>query len=437
MGIFDIFKSSGSQAKKLETFNYSGTSITSIFGGDTGITEEKAVQVPAVNSSINLIAGSIAQLPIYLYKEDPITGDIEKVNDYRNFLLNNEPNETVDGFTFKRALVKDLLLYGASYTKVDRTFNEIDSLWLLPTKEVTVNKYLAEGYKRYSTIALNNSAGAYEFDTNDIVSVLKNSSDGITSSGILKENAATLRLALEETIYSENVLKNGAMPLGVLKTSDKLTKDVITRLRASWENIYVGSGKAGKTVILESGMEYQALSLKPDELQLTESRKATLSEVARIFNLPESMLNASANKYASNEQNNLYFLQYCISPLTVSIETSLDKALLLESEKEEGYFFRFDTAELLRSTEKERVEAVAASFKAGISTLGESRAKLDLPKVERDFFAWSLGNVFYDPEKDQFIVPNMDGGSDTVKANAVDANSEAVKTASKDLKGDT
>lgn len=437
MGIFDIFKSSGSQAKKLEAFNYSGTSITSIFGGDTGITEEKAVQVPAVNSSINLIAGSIAQLPIYLYKEDPITGDIEKVNDYRNFLLNNEPNETVDGFTFKRALVKDLLLYGASYTKVDRTFNEINSLWLLPTKEVTVNKYLAEGYKRYSTIALNNSAGAYEFDTNDIVSILKNSSDGITSSGILKENAATLRLALEETIYSENVLKNGAMPLGVLKTGDKLTKDVITRLRASWENIYVGSGKAGKTVILESGMEYQALSLKPDELQLTESRKATLSEVARIFNLPESMLNASANKYASNEQNNLYFLQYCISPLTVSIETSLDKALLLESEKEEGYFFRFDTAELLRSTEKERVEAVAASFKAGISTLGESRAKLDLPKVERDFFAWSLGNVFYDPEKDQFIVPNMDGGSDTVKANAVDANSEAVKTASKDLKGDT
>lgn len=436
MGIFDIFKSSSNDAQKLETVNYSGTSITSVFGGETGITEEKAVQVPAVNSSLNLIAGSIAQLPIYLYKEDPITGDIERVKDNREFLLNDEPNETVDGFTFKRALVKDLLLYGASYTKVDRSYNDIDSLWLLPTKEITVTKYLSNGYKRFATVSLNNSSGNTEFDQSDIVSILKNSSDGITSSGVLKENASTLRLALEETTYSENVLKNGAMPLGVLKTADKLTKDIIARLRDSWEKIYVGSGKAGKTVILEGGMEYQALSLKPDELQLTESRKSTLAEVARIFNIPESMLNAAANKYASNEQNNLYFLQYCIAPITVSIETSLNKGLLLESEKEDGYFFRFDTSELLRSTEKERVEAVSAAFKAGISTLGEARAKLDFPKVEKDFFAWSLGNVFYDPEADKFIVPNMDGGSDNVKTTDLKSVNDAASP-SKDLKGDS
>ena len=59
----------------------------------------------------------------------------------------------------------------------------------------------------------------------------------------------------------------------------------------------------------------------------------------------------------------------------------MDKALLLEAEKEKGLFFRFDTSELVRATEKERVDAVVAGVNGGIFTLNEGRSKFDLPPL--------------------------------------------------------
>ena len=143
-----------------------------------------------------------------------------------------------------------------------------------------------------------------------------------------------------------------------------------------------------------------------------DGKKITIAEIARLFNVPESMLNADANKYASNEQNNLHFLQYTLSPIISSIEMALDKSLLLESEKEEEYYFRFDTTEILRTTEKERIEAAAEGLQRGFYSLNETRTKFDMPKLEDDYFMWSLGHVLFNPKTKEMFVPNMQGSSD-------------------------
>lgn len=62
----------------------------------------------------------------------------------------------------------------------------------------------------------------------------------------------------------------------------------------------------------------------------------------------------------------------------------MDRALLLESEKDNGYFFRFDTSELIRSTEKEKIETLVAGVSGGIYTVDEARAKVDLPPMPEE-----------------------------------------------------
>src|SRR5699024_3369389 len=145
---------------------------------------------------------------------------------------------------------------------------------------------------------------------------------------------------------------------------------------------------------------------KPNELDLTNVRKHTVSEIARIFNVPESMINSSLNKYSSNEQNNIYFLQYCLAPIITSIESAFNKSLLLETEKNEGYFFRFDVSELLRTTEKEKIETVVKAMEKGLLSINEARAKIDMPNIKEDYFTWNLGSIFYDPESGLFTIPN-------------------------------
>src|SRR5699024_11986989 len=72
---------------------------------------------------------------------------------------------------------------------------------------------------------------------------------------------------------------------------------------------------AGKTVVLEEGMQYNPVSLNPNELDLSTSKDSTLADIARVFGIPESMINSDANKYNSNEQNNLHLLQYTLDPV--------------------------------------------------------------------------------------------------------------------------
>lgn len=402
-GLFGSKNSKNSQSE--EPISYSNLMISSFFGSGISVTEEEAMKIPSFSAAIELISSSIAQLPVYLYKENE-KGEVVKVPDKRIFLLNNEPNETITGYNFKKNLVKEYLLYGASYTKIEKFRNDVIALYTLPIKEVNIAKYKKDGYKYTAKISLS-STPSNSFFLDEIISFLRESEDGITSKGILEQNADVLRLALDELDYSTNILKNGALPIGVLKASAKLTEAAINRLRSGFERLYGGSKKAGKTLILEEGLDYQPISMKPNELDLTNSKKNTISEIARIVNLPESLINSSANKYASNEQNNIHFLQYCLSPIITSIESSLDKSLLLETEKQEGYYFRFDTSEVLRTTEKEKIENAVRSMEKGLTSINEARSKLDLPSLDVDYYTWSLGSIFYNPVTGEMTIPNM------------------------------
>ena len=410
MGLLDFFKNGNTDSSE-NIVSYGPSAIDSFFGGSTKISEEEALQIPAVTAAIDLISGSIAQLQFSLIKKNENTGEvIRNSDDHRLRLLNKQPNETMDAYTFKKMMVKDYLLYGASNAVIERNLNKVTGLYSIPTKNISVQVFVRNGYKKYSVTTLNSASGSKKFNDYQLLTVLRNSDDGLTGKGILEQHHDVLSLALSETKYAKNILQNGALPVGVLKSQQKLTEPAFNRLKASWANLYAGADKAGKTVILEEGLDYTPISMKPNELQLTETKKATLADTARIFNIPESMLNANANKYGSNEQNNLLFLQYCISPILSAIENAVNKELLLESEKEQGYTFKLDPSILLQTTRKDRAEAVGAEYKEGLISFWEARNEIDRPKtVEDDYFKLSLGAVLYKYETDEMIIPNTMG----------------------------
>ena len=63
------------------------------------------MKIPAVSSSVELITSSVSQLPIYLYHKNE-KDEIQKIEDRRVFLLNNEPNDYINAHTFKKQIVK-------------------------------------------------------------------------------------------------------------------------------------------------------------------------------------------------------------------------------------------------------------------------------------------------------------------------------------------
>lgn len=405
MGLFNVGRSKPEYER---TFN-SATVYSS--APPELISEDEALQIPSVRAAVELISNSISTLPIYLYQE-AANNDITKIEeDDRIDRLNHDANKFDTAQTIKKLVVKDYLLHGKAFIyKKDSSLHYLEAKNI--RQEIFTEDNITVSRKEYEYIGLNESVKINEEDLIVIDS---------GQPGILVDGGKILQNARQQIEYSTSLLTNSAVPVGMLKAASRLTQTAIDRLRRNFEGIFSGAKNSGRTLILEEGLQYEPISLKPDELQLTEASKQTISEIARLFNIPESLINSDANKYASLEQNTVQFLQNTLLPIITQIESSFDKYLLSDIEKQLGYYFRFDTSEIIRTTEKEKIETVAKGLREGLFSFNEARAKLDLPKADKDFRLLSIGSVMkYDDG--QMVFLNL--GQDSANQQEVEKSNE-------------
>ncbi|WP_010291350.1 phage portal protein [Kurthia massiliensis] len=349
------------------------------------VSESQAMMIPIFKNAVEVITNSIAQLPLQLMAKKPFNNVEIIENDTRLNILNKRANRYLTAYSMKKEIVKDLLLYGHAYL-----YRKGTDLHALEAKNMQVKFYTEDNVTiARSEYIFTNSKGSHLFDEKEIIHFTNG------TKGILYDGAETLEMALNQQSYSKNIFKNGVMPMGLLKASTRLTEKAIQHLRTSFQNLYSGSNKAGKTIILEEGLDYQTLSLKPDELGLDKSNSRINSDIAKLFNIPLSMLEESANKYNSISAHNLLFLQTTISPLLKIIEETLNAAMLYEYEENQGFEFRFNTQELLRGTNEEQAQLATMLFEKGVISRNEVRANLELAFDDsKDFYKDSQGMIY-------------------------------------------
>ncbi len=346
----------------------------------TNVNEETARKVVALQSGIDLIANAISTLPCYLYRRNK-DGERVKVDDYRNYLLNASPSETVVASNLKYNIVKNLILKGNSYTLI--TYDKLGKVKeLLYLKNVTVGKVkLSDGTVNFK----------YSFTLNDkymtvnhheMINIIKDNDDSCSykGRGVLEKGMELLNIAASENKYAYSSL-NGVNVKGYLSKDTKLSSEAKENLKESWKKFYTGADKTS-TPILEEGLEFKQLNLKPAEIELLQSRQFTIKQIAMLLNIPFSYLVDSASSYNNSAEEALRFLRQTLSPYIRLMEENFNKYLLTEKEKGQGYFFEFDTQEILRVSVKEQIDYLDKATKGGLMTLAESRRKLNLPYIE-------------------------------------------------------
>jgi phage portal protein BeeE len=61
-------------------------------------------------------------------------------------------------------------------------------------------------------------------------------------------------------------------------------------IAASWKDAHAGPLNAGKILILEEGMKWEAMSMTLEDAEPLASRGFTVEEIARLFNIPLPIL---------------------------------------------------------------------------------------------------------------------------------------------------
>ena len=187
--------------------------------------------------------------------------------------------------------------------------------------------------------------------------------------------AQTIGLGLAVEKFGAQFFADGCQPSGILKTDQQLDPGKARTLQQSW----IASRQNNRLpAVLSGDLSYTSVSIAPEESQFIESRRLTVSDVARVFGVPPEMIGGEAGgslTYANVEQRSLDFLTYCVSPWLVRLEYALASLL------PKNQYVKFNAGALLRADTKHRYEAHAIALTAGFLTVDEVRAIEDLPPL--------------------------------------------------------
>ena len=141
--------------------------------------------------------------------------------------------------------------------------------------------------------------------------------------GCLDAAAGAMAAHNAATRWNKALLDNAARPSGALVADggETLTSDQFMRLQAQLEESYAGAVNAGRPMLLEGGLKWQAMSLSPADMDFAGLKAAAAREIALAFGVPPVLLGLPGDATYANyrEANKALWRQLRLSARTPAV----------------------------------------------------------------------------------------------------------------------
>lgn len=360
--------------------------LKSFLSEDT-ICECEAMNIPAVSKCVNLIADTVSMIPIKLYKEEFLDRKRKtvEVEDERCDLFNLDTKDSLDGVQFKRALVRDYLLFGGAYAYIKKRRNTVKSLNYVSFENVHIIENFDPIFKDYNILIGGQSYKPFEF-----LKVLRSTKDGANGLGIINQNQELLKVAYLTLKFEQSLVSTGGSKKGFIKSEKKITKEAMDSLKRAWRELYCNT--ENNVIVLNDNLDFKEASNTSTEMQLNENKNSINNSILDIFGVP-------------TDWNWETFIKTAVMPILSAIECALNRDLLLEKEKK-SFYFAFDTKEITKGDIKTRFEAYKTALDANLMQIDECRYMEDLEPLGLNFIKLGLQDVLFNPQTKEVYTPN-------------------------------
>ena len=205
--------------------------------------------------------------------------------------------------------------------------------------------------------------------------------DGVLGVSPITAARGVVELAMAESDHGVNTFRNGAKTLGVLKFPGKLKPEQRAAIRESWASQHAGGANAGKTAVLEEGVDYQALSMTLEDAEWIAARQFSVEEVARLFRVPPTVIgDLRHGNYSNSVEMARQFVTMTLRRHLVAWEQAIASQLLTEAGRR-TYFAEHQVEGLLRGDSTNRADFYDKGIAAGWMLKSEARKLENLPAL--------------------------------------------------------
>lgn len=335
--------------------------------------------VATVYACVQAIAETTASLPLILFMR--AGEDRARATDHPLYtVLHDMANPEQTAIEAREYMQACVLLRGNAFARIVRGMDgKVKELWPLSPDSVSVLRAAGKlAYEHTDTSGKVSRLLAYE------VLHLRHrlGDDGVMGISPIAAARGVVELALAESEHGVNTFRNGAKLLGVLKFPGTLKDEQRQKIRDSWNTQYSGGANAGRTAILEGGVDFQSVSMSLEDAEWIASRQFSVEEVSRLFRVPPTVIgDLRHGNYSNSVEMARQFVTMTLRRHLVAWEQAISKQMLTDEERR-LYFAEHQVEGLLRGDSVNRADFYAKGIQSGWLLPSEARRLENLTTID-------------------------------------------------------
>jgi HK97 family phage portal protein len=308
-------------------------------GGDAPpvVNEQTVLNYLAVYSCVGLIAGSIASLPLIVYRRNIKTKTRERATDARVYrVLHDEFNPRMSSAVARETSVGHLLTWGNCFSQVvrNKSGSEVQQINPLGPDVVDVRHDERTGAQVYDVYQRGDRTKPIAtLAAEDVLHVPAIGFDGICGYSQARIARNVIRAGMATEREMERFASRGFRPPGAIRMQPGKkfgsTQEAIKFIE-DFKKIHMQSDSSSKVVILQDGAEWVNIGVAPDAAKTLETQKFTRGEIAGMYHVPPHMIGdvEKSTSWGTGIAEQVDgFIKFALLPWLVKIEQEKNRKL--------------------------------------------------------------------------------------------------------------
>ena len=310
--------------------------------------------------------------------------------------LLNRPNPLQSSSEFFNSLFGFLLLSGNAYIlKVGSEVGSPRELHLLRPDRIQIKGGGKPIPDRYEYIVNGRVQNVFDVDQDTGSSEIKhiklwNPLDDYYGCSPLQAAAEEVDQHNLSSKHNINLLNNGARPSGavIFKPKDdqgfavNLTESQRQQLLTDLNNRFVGSGNAGRPMLLEGDFDWREMGLSPKDMDFINLKHMSATDIALCFGVPSQLVGVpDSQTYSNIAEARLALYEETIIPHLKLIQSDLNEWLVPMFSEELEFCYDIDGIPALAERKRKTYENITSAVNTGIMTRNEAREIIGLSPI--------------------------------------------------------
>jgi HK97 family phage portal protein len=380
--------------------------------GPPVVNEVTMLNYLAVYSCVGLIAGSIAAMPLIVYRRNAKSGTRQRAFDtdvYR--ILHDEFNPRMTSAAARETSVGHLLTWGNNYAQIvwNKSGSAVREIGPIGPDVTRVIHDKRTGMPAYEVYQRGTGEVLHTLPAAEVLHVPALGFDGICGYSQARIARNVIRAGMATDRSAEQFAANGFKPPGVIEmpAGKKFgTRQEGLKFIEDFRAIHMTKDSASKVVVLQDGATWKQIGVDPDSALMLDSQKFSRGEIAGMYRVPPHMI-GDVEKSTSwgtgiGEQVD-GFIKFTLLPWLTKIEQEYNRKLFGGSQEmyAEHLLEGLERADIVKRTQAFKEQIMMGTLSPNEARAAENRN----PREGGDVYLLPLNMLRVDADGNDIAPP--------------------------------